>query len=557
MGGGGSRGVDLFASYTTRGDADGETWHPQFHYFGMQWIQVTGLPPGYTPTFNTITGLQLRAVTPIAGDVQTSSDRINRLHHMARYSIMSNLMSTFTDCPGREKLAYPADYVKPFGALHRNFDFAAYLHTMERHLVEGQSRASANIGNVALKAPVYDFGYLGRFGDEINWGDGIILVPWLLYETYGDTQTMARYYSQMQAFLNYIKTQKAGTGANAFIVDAALADWASADSTTSGRITGTWAYYQVADRMAKMAALTGHDADARDYRSLATRIKDAFNAAFYNTALGRYTSDGNLGTTGATQAAQALALDEALVPDTERQRVLDSLVELIYSYHPLGGGPHFSGGTIGLAPTVRALMDGRRDDVLWDVVQENTQPSYGFFLASTPANPAGLTTMPEFWDLHDSKNHMILLQIEEWFHAGLAGIRQARGSVGYRTLVIDPRPVGDLTHVEGSYQTPYGEVGSQWIRNNGTFQLTVTVPPNTTAEVWVPMGGSPTAVSPSGPTFQRIEGDREVYRVPSGTYMFVRNPTGVSFPQPDRGSFRCNPTEPDRAATRPGLASER
>jgi alpha-L-rhamnosidase len=521
MGGGGRRGTDVFAAYTTHGDPDGETWHPRFNYFGMQWVQVTGLPEGYTPTAKTITGLQLRGTTPEAGGVRTSNDRINRIHRMARYSIMSNMLSTFTDCPGREKLAYPADYLQPFGALHRHFGYDAYLRTMQRHLVEGQSRAGDNIGNVALKAPVYDWGYLGRFGDEINWGDGIILVPWLLYETYGDTQMMSRYYAQMQAFLDYIRTQKAGTGADAFIVDAALADWAAADETTAGRITGTWGYYQIADRMAKMAALTGHDADAIEYRNLADNIKQAFNNAFYNSALGRYTSQGNLGATGATQAAQALALDEGLVPEGERKRVLDSLVELIYGYQPFGGGPHFSGGTIGLAPTVRALMAGGRDDVLWDVLQENTRPSYGFFMAPTTENPEGLTTVPERWTISDSKNHMILLQVDEWFTSGLAGIRQARGSVGYRQLIIDPRIAGDLTHVEGSYQTPYGEVASEWTRTHATFRLRVEVPPNTTAEVRVPTGGRKAHRTPKGAAFLGIDGDRAVYSVPAGSYEFT------------------------------------
>jgi alpha-L-rhamnosidase len=521
MGGGGRRGVDIFATYTTHGDADGEAWHPQLHYFGMQWVQVTGLPEGYAPTLETITGLQVRGAAPVAGDVETSNARINRIHRMAHYSIMSNMMSTFTDCPGREKLAYPADYLQPFGTLHRHFGFDAYLRTMQRHLVEGQSKAGDNIGNVALKAPVYDWGYLGRFGDEINWGDGIILVPWLLYETYGDTQTMARYYRQMQAFLSYIRTQKAGTGADEHIVDAALADWAAADETTSGRITGTWAYYQIADRMAKMAALTGHDADAAEYRSLAREIKDALNAAFYNSALGRYTSQGNLGSAGATQAAQALALEEGLVPEGQHTRVLDALVELIYGYQPFGGGPHLSGGTIGLQPIVRALIDGGRDDVLWDVLQEDSRPSYGFFMAPTTENPGGLTTIPERWSINDSKNHMILAQIDEWFTRGLAGIRQASGSVAYRELVIDPRVAGDLTHVDGSYMTPYGEVASEWTRKDGTFRLEVEVPPNTTAEVRVPTGGRKPYSSPEGATFLGIEGDRAVYRVPSGSYDFA------------------------------------
>ncbi|MFF2846063.1 family 78 glycoside hydrolase catalytic domain [Streptomyces sp. NPDC058001] len=528
MGGGGSRGTDVFAAYTTHGDRKGETWHPQFHYFGMQWVQVTGLPPGYRPTAKTVTGLQLHADTPLAGGFRTSNERINRIHRMARYSIMSNMMSTFTDCPGREKLAYPADYLQPFGSLHRHFGYAAYLRTMQRHLAEGQSRTGDNIGNVALKAPVYDWGYTGRFGDEINWGNGIILTPWFLYETYGDTQTMARYYPQMQAFMDYIRTRKAGTGANAYIVDAALADWIAAE-TTSGRITGTWGYHQIADRMARMAAVLGRTADASEYRALASHIKDAFNDAFYNVTLGRYTSQGNQGTTGATQAAQALALDEGLVPDRERQRVLDALVELVEGFQPFGGGPHFSGGTIGLAPIVRALMDGGRDDVLWKVLQEDTRPSYGFFMAPTVANPQGLTTHPEQWDMGNSKNHMILLQIEEWFHGGLAGIRQARGSVGYRELVIDPRVVGDLTQVEGSYRTPYGEAVAEWTLKKDVFRLNVDIPPNTTAEIRVPNGDRVSREASAGAALRRIEGDKAVYSVPSGTYTFtVRGVRAVS-----------------------------
>lgn len=257
---------------------------------------------------------------------------------------------------------------------------------------------------------------------------------------------------------------------------------------------------------------------------LAGHIRTAFHDAFFNSALGRYTSEGDLGTTGATQAAQALALDEGLVPANERERVLGALVELIENFHPFGGGPHFSGGTIGLAPTVRALTAAGRDDVLWKVLQEDTQPSYGHFMAPTTANPGGLTTIPEHWDMRASKNHVILLQIEEWFHSALVGIRQAPGSVGYRELVIDPRVVGDLTHAEGSYRTPYGEAKSKWTLKGSTFGLTVTVPPNTTAEVRLPEGGRGRYETPDGATPRHTEEGRPVYTVPSGTYSFtVRN----------------------------------
>jgi alpha-L-rhamnosidase len=55
-----------------------------------------------------------------------------------------------------------------------------------------------------------------------------------------------------------------------------------------------------------------------------------------------------------------------------------------------------------------------------------------------------MTTMGERWTRGDSKNHMILAQIEEWFHASLAGIRPAGGAAAYRELVFQPKLVGDL-----------------------------------------------------------------------------------------------------------------
>jgi hypothetical protein len=117
--------------------------------------------------------------------------------------------------------------------------------------------------------------------------------------------------------------------------------WAA--DQTSGRITGTWGYYVMITKLAMMANLTGHDTDAAHYSALADDIKTAFNAHFYDTSLRRYTTDGNAGTTGATQTAQALALDAGLVPDTERGAVLDTLVELVNAFHANGDGPHFSG----------------------------------------------------------------------------------------------------------------------------------------------------------------------------------------------------------------------
>ena len=452
----------------------------------MQYLQVTGLPAGFTPTTDMIRGLQVFADTPRAGGIETDNARINRLHTMSVHSIESNMMSVFTDCPGREKLPYGADYVQPMGSLNVNYDFAAYLRNMEVQLVEGQSKQGIDAGNVALKTPVYDWGYSGQFGDEINWGSSIVQVPWQLYKLYGDTQTMREHWDAMKTYMDFVARRKAGTGADAYIVTALLADWVS-NEQTSQQMFGTWGYYIAAKNMADMATLMGRTADAATYGELAANIKTAYNNRFYNTTLRRYTAAGNAGTTGATQAAQAISLDAGLAPEGERPHILQALVDNIYAYAPFGGGPHFSAGHVGLGPVVRSLMEGGRSDVIWDVMNENTRPGYGFMLQPSTAHPNGMTTMPERWTLGDSQNHVILLQIEEWFHTGVAGIKQAPDSIAYRNLIYKPTPVGDLTHAKGHYTTPQGTARSEWRRNaTGITRYDVTVPANTSATVYVP-----------------------------------------------------------------------
>ena len=60
-----------------------------------------------------------------------------------------------------------------------------------------------------------------------------------------------------------------------------------------------------------------------------------------------------------------------------------------------------------------------------------------------------MTTMPERWTLSDSQDHVILLQIEKSFRTGVAGVKQAPGSVAYRDLIDKPTPVGALIRAVG------------------------------------------------------------------------------------------------------------
>jgi len=160
-------------------------------------------------------------------------------------------------------------------------------------------------------------------------------------------------------------------------------------------------------------------------------------------------------------------------------------------------------------------MDNGRGDVVWDTLQETSEPSYAYFVDQ------GRTTIPESWDLAGSQNHMILLQIDEWFNAGLAGIRQAPGSVAYDRVIVKPQAVGTLTHVAGRYETPHGTVSSEWTRGaNGISSMQVSVPAGSTATVYVP--GEHIVATSGAATPKGVDGGYSVFDVAPGDVTFAQ-----------------------------------
>jgi alpha-L-rhamnosidase len=85
----------------------------------------------------------------------------------------------------------------------------------------------------------------------------------------------------------------------------------------------------------------------------------------------------------------------------------------------------------------------------------------------------------------------MLGHLMEWLYAGLCGIKQADGSVGYNKIVIRPQPVGDITNAKAAYHSPYGLIKTGWQKTNAVFRLNVTIPANTTAEIYLPGNSKP------------------------------------------------------------------
>jgi alpha-L-rhamnosidase len=92
---------------------------------------------------------------------------------------------------------------------------------------------------------------------------------------------------------------------------------------------------------------------------------------------------------------------------------------------------------------------------------------------------------------------------------------------------MKPSIIDRLNFVNASYHSMHGLIKSHWEKDNGNFSWDITVPGNTTAEVYIPASSSDevlednikAALSP-GIKFLKMENGNAVFEMGSGEYHF-------------------------------------
>jgi hypothetical protein len=312
----------------------------------------------------------------------------------------------------------------------------------------------------------------------------------------------------MKAYVAYL-----GSRATNYIVSYGLGDWydlgpraPGVSQLTPPALTATAMYYENTKTLAQAAALIGKSDDAKQLSELAEKIRTAFNEKFYDPANHTYATG--------SQCANAIPLVFGLCEETNRAAVLDALVRDIHDHDTAN-----TAGDVGYRYVLRALADGGRSDVIFEMNNQSDKPGYGMQLAK------GKTSLTEGWDGSHSQNHFMLGQIQEWFYHDLAGIQS--GGNGFKQIIIAPQPVGDVTWVKASYNSIRGKIVSDWKRDGGKFTLAVTIPPNTTATVIMPAAsagdvtenGKLAAFNP-GVKFLWEKKGSAAFEIESGSYQF-------------------------------------
>lgn len=509
-------------TYILRGDPNGETWEPRFTYHGFQFVEVTGYPG--KPGSDAITGVVLHSDTPLTSTFECSDPVVNKVYQNAVWTQRANFVELPTDCPQRdERLGWMGDAQIYVRAATYHADVASFFNKWLREVEESQ------LPNGAYPdyAP-YPMFHGGPDGYGTAWTDAGIICPYTIWKVYGDRRFIERFYPSMANFMRFRQERapdlRGKTSGNNW------GDWLSLGEETPIQYVDAAYFAHSARLMSEMAEATGWKRDAEKYRKLFEAIRTTFQGDYLN-------ADGTLKVD--TQTAYALALYFDLLPREKRQAAGDRLAAKIEA-----NGGRMATGFLGTRHLLPVLTATGHQDLAVRLLQSREFPSWGYEVVN------GATSIWERWNSFtkdkgfgdasmNSFSHYSFGAVTEWMLQSLAGIET--GGSGFQRVIIrpgPPTPAGSATQkpidfVKAEYRSIHGPISSEWRRTGPRFELNVTVPVNTTALVYVPARSAETVTEggkaldqAEGVKLLRMEGDRAVLEVGSGSYRFTSAVSG-------------------------------
>ena len=485
------------------GNGEPVTFRSRFNYHGFRYVRVIGIETA--PAVSDATGYLIRTAYDRAGEFTSSNELLNQIYQMVTRTYESLTLGGYVvDCPTRERLGYGGDAGTSFETGMFNFSTGGLYNRWLANWRDSQEPATGSLPHTAPN-------YFNRGGGGPMWGGMVVTLPWQMYLQYGDKGVLETNYPMIQKWLGYLDSETTDdllldhkSHAMSMQMWNFLGDWltpkgsfggASADPRPAQLINSIHYVYQL-KLASKIASALGKESDASTYGARAAAVSKAIHQRFYNAGDHSYLNGDSV--------LEAFPLLTGVVPPELRKDVMENLENTIR----VRNEGHLDTGMHGTYFLMKYLTETDRSDLVYLMTNRKDYPGWGYMLAN------GATTSWEGWT-GQSHIHDTLISIGAWFTEGLAGIRSDGKSPGFQHFIVKPSVVGDLTFVKAKYRSIHGDIVSDWRIENGTFKLSVTVPPGTTATVFVPGEGPVRTKAKSSPS----AGDRG-FEVTAGTHFF-------------------------------------
>lgn len=424
------------------------------------------------------TAIAVYSDMPELGTFECSNEAVNQLVKNSIWSQKSNFCDVPTDCPTRERAAWTGD----MGVFAETGITLMDCYPVIRKWL-GECRLAQHedgkVSNIAPRNNVPSF-FSGLLAGSVGWGDASIIVPYTLYKRYGDVRILEENYEMMQkwyAFLekrakekpmNPLKLLKRNPYRN-YTIETGIdyGEWCEPDvestsamRTPQGKVATAYFAYS-GKLMVEIAKVLGKDADVKHYLETSEKAKQAFR--FIATKDGKIESDRQ------AEYIRAIAFD--LLEDEEKKQAAAALYQLVVQKDY-----HLNTGFLSTPLLCPILAEYGYVETAYKLLLQDTSPSWLY------AVKKGATTIWEEWDginekgeVKASLNHYSKGAITGWLFSGVCGIRLENGK-----LTIQPQPYKELEYAKAAYQSPVGEIVSEWRYEGDVLHVDVQVPVDAT-----------------------------------------------------------------------------
>ena len=240
---------------------------PHFTFYGFRYVKVEGI----VPDPKDFTAWHIRSDIDPIGSIETADPRVNQLFENALWGQCDNFLDVPTDCPQRdERLGWTGDAAVIAGTACKNLYMPAFFHHF-LHSVSLEQKLFGGSVPVFVPTPKAEKKGLWDLANPQGvaiWSDVATMMPWALYENYGDLELLRQEYPVMKTWVERVRRDdEADGGRGLWLRGAQLGDWLALDredgdtqnpmGATDLRYVASAFYYYSATLTAKGAKALG------------------------------------------------------------------------------------------------------------------------------------------------------------------------------------------------------------------------------------------------------------------------------------------------------------
>lgn len=472
------RSAKAKAKYTLCGKENGEEYRPAFTFFGFRYVEITATEDIEIVNFKCdVVGSD----TKETGFIETSHKDINKLFSNVLWGQRGNYLSVPSDCPQRdETLGWTGDTQIFANTAAYNADVKGFFHKWLQDARDSQHESGAYT-DVIPASRVITAGGAG-------WSDAGIIVPYVIYTMYGDTDIIKECYESMYDYMSWLSTKGYEGPTQRY------GDWLAYEPTDRRFVSIAYYAYDslLFSKMNKAISETEGDLYHRrsvEYMELYNKIKKHFQSIYVDEN-GKLTQD--------SQTAYLMALKFDLLPEECREKAIKVLDEKIKK-----NGYKLSTGFLGTGILTQTLSEVGLSNLAYSLLLQTEDPSWLYSVYQ------GATTVWERWNSYtlekgfgdvgmNSFNHYAYGAVVEWMYKYMLGIVVDEDKPGFKHIILKPQP--DLRTAEelpsgqenvrwarGEFDSVAGKIKVSWNIEESSFTYNVSIPKNTTATLYMPV----------------------------------------------------------------------